>query len=69
MNDHQSDKNYPDNTELYRRMEARKATLSLSEKMAALKRLREFGRATANLREMNRARRAAKQIKIRFKTR
>jgi hypothetical protein len=69
MNDHRSDKNYPDNIDLYRRMEARKAKLTVSEKMAAAERLREFGRATAGIREMNKALRVSKQIKIKFKTR
>jgi hypothetical protein len=72
MDNDQRDKIYPDNTDLYRRMEARKkleAKRPLSEKLAALERLCDFGRATAGQREMNKALRAAKQIKIRFKTR
>ena len=72
MDNDRPEKSYPDTTDFYRRMDARKmleAKRPVSEKLATLKRLRDFGKATAGLREMNKARRAAKQIKIKFKTR
>jgi len=64
--------NYPDPTELYRRKEANRkneATRSVSEKMAAVARLRDFEQKLEGTRKANRARRAAKQVKIDIKTR
>jgi hypothetical protein len=64
--------NYPDPTDLYRRKEANRkneAARSISEKMAAVARLRDFERKLEAVRKENRDRRAAKQIKIEIKTR
>jgi len=64
--------NYPDTTELYRRKEANRkneATRSVSEKMAAVTRLRDFEQKLEGTRKANRARRATKQVKIDIKTR
>jgi hypothetical protein len=72
MSDDRHRQNYPDPTELYRRKEANRkneATQSVSEKMAAVARLRDFERKLEGIRKENRARRAAKQIKIEIKTR
>jgi hypothetical protein len=72
MSDDNDRQNYPDPTELYRRKEANRkseATQSLSKKMAAVARLRDFERKLEAVRQANRARRAAKQIKIEIKTR
>ena len=58
--------------ELYRRKEAQRqqeAKRPVSEKMAAVIRLRDFERNLENTREANRAKRAAKQITIHTKTR
>lgn len=70
---HDSDReDYPDPTELYRRKEANRkdeATRPVSEKMAAVARLRDFERKLEDVRKANRARRAAKQITIEIKTR
>lgn len=63
---------YPDPTELYRRKEAHRklaARRPVTEKMAAVARLRDFERSLADIRKANRAKRAAKQIKIEIKTR
>ena len=63
---------YPDPTELYQRKEANRqneARRPVSEKMAAVARLRDFERSLAEIRKANRAKRAAKQIKIEIKTR
>ena len=63
---------YPDLTELYRRKEARRkleARRPVTEKMATVARLRDFERSLADIRKANRAKRAAKEIKIEIKTR
>ena len=63
---------YPDPTELYRRKEAHRkdeARRPISEKMATVARLRDFERSLDSIRKANRAKRAAKQIKIEIKTR
>lgn len=63
---------YPDPTELYRRKEANRkneAKRPVSEKMAAVARLRDFERSLEDIRKANRAKRAAKEIKIHIKTR
>jgi len=72
MSDDRRRPNYPDTTELYRRKEANRkneATRLVSEKMAAVARLRDFERKLEGTRKANRARRAAKQVKIEIKTR
>ncbi len=72
MSNDQRSKHYPDLTEFYRQKEARRkseAKRPVSEKMAAVVRLRDFERSLANIRQMNKAQRAAKQIKIEIKTR
>lgn len=72
MSDDKRSQNYPDPTELYRRKEANRkneATRSVSEKMAAVARLRDFERKLEDTRKANRAKRKAKQIKIEIKTR
>ena len=71
MSEHSSNK-YPDLTEFYRRKEARRkveAKRPVSEKIATVERLRQFENSLANIRKENKARRAAKQIKIQIKTR
>jgi hypothetical protein len=63
---------YPDPTEFYRRKEAHRkleARRPVTEKMAAAARLRDFERSLANIRKVNRAKRATKEIKIEIKTR
>jgi hypothetical protein len=70
-NDHAT-KKYPDLTEFYRLKEARRkidAKRPVSEKMATVQRLRELERSLADIRKDNKAKRAAKQIKIEIKTR
>lgn len=65
-------KEYPDLTEFYRRKEAGRkveARRPVSEKMAVVARLREFERSLANVRKVNKEKRAAKQIRINIKTR
>lgn len=72
MSDNRPRENYPDPTEIYRRKEANRrdeATRSVSEKMATVTRLRDFERKLEDIRKANRAKRAAKQIKIEIKTR
>ena len=72
MSDDRRRQTYPDTTELYRRKEANRkneATRSVSEKMAAVARLRDFEQELEGTRKANRARRAAKQVKIDIKTR
>ena len=62
----------PDASEIYRRKEAHRsieAKRPISEKMASVVRLRDFERALENTRKANRAKRAAKQITIKIKTR
>ena len=63
---------YPDTAELYRAKEARRKTdakRSASEKIASVSRLREFEQALAGIRKDNKAKRAAKQIQLKIKTR
>jgi len=63
---------YPDTRELYQRKEANRkneAKRPVSEKMAAVVRLRDFERKLENTRRANRIKRATKQIKIAIKTR
>ena len=65
-------KHYPDNSELYRRKELNRkdeAKRPVAEKMAAVVRLRDLETKLENTRIANRAKRAAKQIKILIKTR
>lgn len=72
MSDDRHTQNYPDPTELYRRKETNRkseARRSVSEKMAAVARLRDFEQKLEDVRKANRAKRAAKQIKIKIKTR
>ena len=72
MNENSFSKDYPDPAELYRRKEAHrkdKAKRPVSEKMAAVTRLRDFVRQLENVRQDNKAKRAAKQIRIKIKTR
>lgn len=72
MSKDESNKNYPDATEFYRRKEAHRkeeAKRPISEKIAAVVRLRDFQRKLQDLRRANRAKRAAKQIKVQIKTR
>jgi hypothetical protein len=71
MSEHSSNK-YPDLTEFYRRKEARRkveAKRPVSEKIATVERLRQLENSLADIRKENKARRAAKQIKIQIKTR
>ena len=72
MSDDKLPKTYPDPTELYRRKEAQRrveAKRPVSEKMAAVTRLRDFVCQLEDVRKANRAKRAAKQIQIKIKTR
>ncbi len=72
MSDREHIKDYPDSTELYRLKETHrksKAKRPISEKMATVARLRDFERQLQDIRQANRAKRAAKQIKIKIKTR
>ncbi len=72
MSDDKHFEHYPDPTELYRRKEAnreKEARRPVSEKMATVTRLRDFERSLEHIRKANRAKRAAKQIKIEIKTR
>jgi hypothetical protein len=65
-------KEYPDLAEFYRRKEAGRkveAKRPVSEKMAAVTRLREFEHSLADVRRSNKEKRAAKQIRINIKTR
>ena len=58
--------------EFYQGKEAQRkiaARRPFSEKMAAVLRLRDFERALEDVRQSNRAKRAAKQITIKIKTR
>ena len=71
MTDDKHLESYPDPTELYRRKEANRkneAKCPISEKMAAVERLRDFERSLEDIRKTNRAKRAAKEIKIQIKT-
>jgi len=72
MNNDKRFERYPDPTELYRRKEANReneARRPVSEKMEAVTRLRDFEQSLAEIRRANRAKRAAKEIKIQIKTR
>ena len=72
MSDKTENKTYLDPTELYKRKEAQRkneAKRPVSEKMAAVTRLRDFERNLEDIRKANRAKRAAKQVKIEIKTR
>lgn len=72
MSDEKHLERYPDLTELYRRKEANRkseAKRPISEKMETVARLRDFERSMENIRKANRAKRAAKEIKIQIKTR
>ena len=72
MNKSNLSKDYPDPTELYRRKEAHRkveANRPISEKMAAVTRLRDFVCQLEDVLKANRAKRAAKKIKIKIKTR
>jgi len=72
MSDNKHPDRYPDPTELYRRKEAHRkneARRPVSEKMATVARLREFERSLEDIRKVNRAKRAAKEIKLKIKTR
>lgn len=72
MSDNNRSEAYPNAAELYRRKEAHRkneAKRPVSEKMAAVARLRDFERQLEGIRIANRAKRAAKQIKIEIKTR
>jgi hypothetical protein len=70
MSEHSIQK-YPDLMEFYRRKEARRKTEArrpVSEKMATVERLRKFERSLADIREENKAKRFAKQIKLKPKS-
>lgn len=72
MSEKTSKNTYPDPSELHRRKEVHRkneAKSQVSEKMAAVTRLRDFERKLENIRKANRAKRAAKQVKIEIKTR
>ncbi len=65
-------RNYPDPTEFYRRKEVyakNEAKRPVAEKMEAVARLRDLERQLEDVRQANRAKRAAKQITIKIKTR
>ena len=72
---HMSEKDFTKSNrdmDFYQRKEAHRKTAArrpVSEKMAAVLRLRNFERALEEVRQSNRAKRAAKQIKIEIKTR
>lgn len=64
-------KKYPETAELFRRKEAQRkknAQRPVSEKLATVARLRDMEKSLAPIRKANKAKRAAKQIKIRIKT-
>ena len=64
-------KKYPDSTEFYRRKEVNRkaeAKRPLAEKMAIVAKLRDAEKTLTPVRAANKAKRAAKQIKIRIKT-
>lgn len=68
----QSRKKYPDLTDFYQRKEARRkveAKRPVSEKIATVERLRDLESSPADIRKENKAKRAAKQVKIQIKTR
>lgn len=67
-----SRKNYPDTRGFYQRKELNRtneARRPVAEKMAAVARLRDFEKKLENTRRDNRAKRAAKEIRITIKTR
>lgn len=67
-----SQKNYPDMREFYQRKELNRiseAKRPIAEKMAAVVRLRDFEKKLEKTRVANRAKRAAKEIRISIKTR
>ena len=72
MRDNKVNKQYADSVELHRRKQAhreKEAKRPVSEKMAVVVRLRDFQRQLESIREANRAKREAKQIRIDIKTR
>jgi len=72
MSNNKNPESYPDPTELYRRKEAQRkieARRPVTEKMATVARLRDFERSLEGIRKANRAKRAAKEIEIKIKTR
>lgn len=72
MTDKSLNQTYPDPSELYRRKEAHRkneAKRPVAEKMDAVTRLRDFECKLEDIRKANRAKRAAKQVKIEIKTR
>ena len=72
MSKESTNKKYPDTAELYRRKEVHRkneAKRPVSEKLAAVTRLRDFERKLEGIRKANRAKRAAKQVKVEIKTR
>lgn len=71
MKENQSNK-YPDLSEFYRRKEAHRkdeAKRSVSEKIDTVARLRQFEQSLAETRRQNKAKRAAKQIRLIIRTR
>jgi len=65
-------KEHAGNVELYRRRadgRAQEANRPVSEKIATVKKLRDVERSLANTRQVNKALRKAKQVKISIKTR
>lgn len=72
MSNENQTNSYPDLTEFYRVKEERRkiaAKRPVSEKMATVARLRDFERSLADIRKANKAKRAAKEIKLHIKTR
>jgi hypothetical protein len=72
MNNQEPFKDNPASKDLYRLKEAHRrneARRPISEKMATVARLRDFQHQLEQVRQTNRAKRAAKQIKIEVKTR
>jgi len=67
-----SNNKYPDLTDFYRRKEARRkveAKRPISQKLATVERLRQLENSLADIRKENKAKRAAKEIKIQIKIR
>lgn len=65
-------KKYPELTDFYRRKEAHRkaeAKRSISEKMETVARLRQFEQSLADIRQQNKEKRAAKQIRLTIRTR
>ena len=72
MSNHKDLERYPNPTKLHQRKKAHRkneARRPISEKMATVARLRDFERSLEETRKANRAKRAAKEIKIEIKTR